>query len=357
MRIMRWLVACVMIAVFGTFVAVIVMAFDAGHRVDGAPPLIKADATPFRQVPDERGGIAVLNEGSALVQALDRGPEPAHVERFLPPPEPAPKSAADLLPSTVVASAEPEFANDAGPAITSHGAPDGGPTSLASGSGATFDPERAMADGTGGRIDADEGAGPDATEPSIVIAALPELAATQTDDAPAPMTAAEPADADALPEALSSPEIEPAPSDVPVPAVAPGDRYAAAPSGALPVVEAPGRPAAGSIDVADIVDRSASPAASEPPARVAVPLTPGGFRVQIAAFRTPGQADDAWRQMNRRYPGLLDGLAPHVQEAQTDKGLFYRLQTAPGLSREAATDRCETLKRAGGDCFVVAGRS
>ena len=97
MRALRWLIGGVLLVVFAAFVGIVWLAYQQEHRLEGEPPLIKASAEPYRRAPSERGGLAVLNEESALVQALEEPTRPTVVERILPPPPPAPKAATEIV--------------------------------------------------------------------------------------------------------------------------------------------------------------------------------------------------------------------------------------------------------------------
>jgi hypothetical protein len=63
--------------------------------------------------------------------------------------------------------------------------------------------------------------------------------------------------------------------------------------------------------------------------------------------------DQAWAQLRRRYPGVLDGLTPSVERIATVSGTLYRLQAGPFPSREDASGACSAIQARGGQCFVV----
>ena len=47
-------------------------------------------------------------------------------------------------------------------------------------------------------------------------------------------------------------------------------------------------------------------------------------------------------------------LTPQIQEADLgEKGIYFRVRVGPWASREEAIGVCESLKAAGGNCFVT----
>jgi hypothetical protein len=88
------------------------------------------------------------------------------------------------------------------------------------------------------------------------------------------------------------------------------------------------------------------------------PVRPSGrgrFLVQVAAVRTPGEADAEWTKLVRRAPDLFAGVQKDVERADLGaKGVFYRLRAAAFSERTGATAFCEQVKTVGQDCIVVA---
>ncbi|HEX9904729.1 MAG TPA: SPOR domain-containing protein [Propylenella sp.] len=98
---------------------------------------------------------------------------------------------------------------------------------------------------------------------------------------------------------------------------------------------------------------SSAPAAAEaaPPPAVA---SDGGFLVQVSAQRSMEQAQASFADLQRRYGSVLAGLQPTIQEADLgEKGIYYRVRVGPWGSRDEAIGVCESLKAAGGTCFVT----
>ena len=97
--------------------------------------------------------------------------------------------------------------------------------------------------------------------------------------------------------------------------------------------------------------------AAEPrgePADIAPAAVTGDWVVQIAAFRTRAEAEEAWIGFTSRYPDLARNRAPSIVEADLgERGIWYRLRIAAFESRQAATNYCSTLSARGQDCLVA----
>jgi len=94
---------------------------------------------------------------------------------------------------------------------------------------------------------------------------------------------------------------------------------------------------------------SAPQAASEAATRA---IDPGGFVVQISAQRSEPEARAAFRTMQAKYL-VLSGRQPLIRRKdQGERGIFYATQVGPFGVKSDADQLCETLKSAGGTCFV-----
>jgi cell division protein FtsN len=92
-----------------------------------------------------------------------------------------------------------------------------------------------------------------------------------------------------------------------------------------------------------------APAAAAP----AAALT-DGYLVQISSQRSMEQAQASYADIQQRYPSVLGNLAPVIQEADLGaKGIYYRVRVGPWSARDEAIQVCESLKSAGGNCFVT----
>jgi hypothetical protein len=309
-----WLTLALGVLVFALFGAVVGYAwFNGLPGVGGEPPLIRAEAAPYRHAPSERGGLAVANAKSSVVSVLRPKGEPPRVERLLPPeapmaieadePDPMPPASA---PDQAAAGARPEAA----PA----------PNGDAAGATAPTLPEATAA------------AAPDESEPPAAPApadaAVPAVPRPVAKPGPPPQLAARepPATISALPRPLAPSRAEAVPRAAPAPA---------APR--APRAETPAQKVA------------LAPRAPAPP-----PVTSGEiYRLQLTAVRSESGLNQAWTQLRQRYPRVLATASPKVERTDTASGPLFRLQAGPYGSREAAASACSAIRAAGGQCFIV----
>ncbi len=79
-----------------------------------------------------------------------------------------------------------------------------------------------------------------------------------------------------------------------------------------------------------------------------------GYLVQISSQRSMEEARSSYASMQRRYGPVLGKLEPVIQQADLgDKGIYYRVRVGPWASRDDAIQVCESLKAAGGNCYVT----
>ncbi len=78
----------------------------------------------------------------------------------------------------------------------------------------------------------------------------------------------------------------------------------------------------------------------------------GTYIVQVTSQRSAAAASNAYAGLQRQYPGVLGNRNAVIVSADLgDRGVFYRARIPTG-SRSEANTLCESLKGAGGDCFV-----
>jgi hypothetical protein len=108
------------------------------------------------------------------------------------------------------------------------------------------------------------------------------------------------------------------------------------------------QPAAGSTQTA------AAPG-TQPAATAAAPAAAAGaVRIQLAAFKSESQAQDASQRLQRSFQELSSQTF-HVERADLGaKGIYYRVQAGPLASRDEATAVCARLKQHGQSCILVA---
>ncbi len=100
---------------------------------------------------------------------------------------------------------------------------------------------------------------------------------------------------------------------------------------------------------------SNAPSAAVPPKKAAakpVQVT-GPYRVQVGAFRSPADAEQAMGKSSARHKDLLASVQPYIAEADLGaKGIYYRLQYGAFTKASEAKSLCKSLKAAGTDCLV-----
>jgi hypothetical protein len=305
----------VVAAVFA--LAVIGTAGAFGYRAlfgsvpSGPPPVIKADASPSKIVPDSKknpqaklindrvGGAADEKLVSREEQPIDLPDKPVGM-LAQNPTSPAAAPAGSIQPpvpgSGVIAGTEPKTVHTI-----------------------TIRPDRPM---------------------------VASAAATAVPNLPSPpeaarMPAAEPAPAAPEPARAPAPAAEPDP---------PARHTASTPHRAPPAGNAPLSLSPNA--VAPVAPAAAAP----PPARTAArsdPAAAGGYAVQISSRRNEADAEAAFRTLQTKFPGQLGGRQPLIRRVDLgEKGVYYRAMIGPFGSASEASRLCSDLKAAGGSCFV-----
>lgn len=165
---------------------------------------------------------------------------------------------------------------------------------------------------------------------------------------------------------------QPAATSAPVPSVVPRKKpavpvqvarapQAQAPARTTPAparTQAPANTRSGPLDLNN-PNAAAQPAATQPaaprataPAATGGRIAPGTYIVQVTSQRSESAARNAYRGLQQRYPGILGNREAVIVSANIeDRGTYYRARIPTG-SRAEAISLCESLKGAGGDCFV-----
>ncbi len=103
------------------------------------------------------------------------------------------------------------------------------------------------------------------------------------------------------------------------------------------------------------VNNSPPPVQRAPAPTIAVqsPLPAGSYVVQVASQKTEQEAQTAWQQVQQRYASVLGGQQAQIRRANLgERGTFYRAQLGPFNDRARASEICENLKAAGGECII-----
>jgi len=92
--------------------------------------------------------------------------------------------------------------------------------------------------------------------------------------------------------------------------------------------------------------------ATAPEAAASRAVEAGGFVVQLSAQRSEAEAQAAFRTLQTKY-AVLSGRDPLIRRKDLgEKGIFFAAQVGPFGVKSDADQLCETLKTAGGACFV-----
>jgi SPOR domain len=94
------------------------------------------------------------------------------------------------------------------------------------------------------------------------------------------------------------------------------------------------------------------PVATAPEATAPRAVEAGAFVVQLSAQRSEAEAQAAFRTLQAKY-AALSGRDPLIRRKDLgEKGIFFAAQVGPFGVKSDADQLCETLKAAGGTCFV-----
>jgi hypothetical protein len=153
----------------------------------------------------------------------------------------------------------------------------------------------------------------------------------------------------ALPPPPSTPAAQTAASAAPSAAPA-----APAPEPASPPTTPPTVAAVRPAQPAGLPPANPRPAPSKPAEARAQPGKADGVRLQLGAVRSEGVAREEWERIKRMNPDLVGHLtAVAVRADLGDKGVYYRIQTAP-MGDAATADRlCGELRQRHLGCIVV----
>ena len=95
----------------------------------------------------------------------------------------------------------------------------------------------------------------------------------------------------------------------------------------------------------------AAPAQSAP-ARTAQAAA-GGYAVQVSSQRSEAEAQAAFRGLQAKYPNQLGGRQALIHKVELgEKGTYYRAMVGPFATSNEASELCNGLKAAGGQCLI-----
>lgn len=287
-----------------------------GSGTSGPPPVIKADSTPSKIVPDKTKDQAAklindrVNDAGGDQKLVSREEQPVDLNQ--------PKPAGVLTQGQSVASAGAMQA----PAIGS-GVIGSDPKKIHT---ITIRPDQPMTPGAGGEPQANMAAAmPPAAAPEP--AAQPPLATQST--ARQPVSRPAPA-----PRPTVTHRVAPAPQ-----------RVARAPIANAPLSLTP--------DAVASAPTTRAPTRLAPQASQAAAVASGSYAVQVSSRRSQADARAALQRAQSRYGSVLSGQRVMVRRVDLGaKGVYYRAMVGPFGSSDEATQLCSRLKAAGGSCFV-----
>ena len=159
-------------------------------------------------------------------------------------------------------------------------------------------------------------------------------------------------------EHLLPPPEKPMPRPVPpppAPSPPPQTEAAKSPAGATPVASAAPEAPAAAVQAAQPLQQAAVLPGKAPQA----PSKPAGARgagprLQLGSLRSEEEARQEWERLKHKNADLLGSLSANSIRADLgDKGIYYRLQTAPVADQAAAERICAELKQRSIGCIIA----
>ena len=338
------------------FTGVIIMSYPSGNDAPEEIPIIKADLTPIKSAPEEPGGMDVPYSDSTVLSSIGQGqPEgdSARIENLLAQAnedlsskeEALQRAMGEELPADIAAQESEERIPQERGMFTDENKLAEAPEQTA----------RAAQSTEGEIVPVPDQAGlesaPEATtllqkiDPAAPKAIGDESAQKIAESASAVKpklhaAATSPETMDFVRSALNEDLAEPKPPES-ISASEEEEVFSA------PEVE----PVAAAVEeIAPEPAAEIEPAAGA--ATAAVNVEPGSYYVQLASITDRGRADSEYGKLQKKF-NVLSGLEYRVQEANLDKGTFYRIQAGP-FSKDSAKSICDAIKeQKPGGCILV----
>jgi len=268
--------------------------WGTGKMASDELPVVRAESMPEKVKPEQPGGMVVEHQGIEVLNPGETAESTQRVERLLPRPEiPAPPEPLPEAPQT--AESAPEGLQPG--SMTAQAEP-----------GAPLIVEESTADMTESPVP-DEEASED--EPAEIAGQGIAKPIPKPEGGAAESGAA--GGEDAIARLLEQQPVE----------TANGDK--------APAAETP----------------APSPAGSQVAA-----LTAGDVVLQLSSVKSQAAATTEWKRLTAAHPGLLGDRPLALEKAEVQGTTYYRVQTGPFPSREAAADICAKLKARNQDCLV-----
>ena len=119
-----------------------------------------------------------------------------------------------------------------------------------------------------------------------------------------------------------------------------------------PAVSQPAVPTTGEVIAAKVPLQAPPPPEPKGQAKAAAG---GGYRVQLAAVRSPDRVEGEWTRLKRKHSDLLGKLDLSIVKADLgpEKGVFYRLRAGPIANEKDARALCAKLAERKVGCLIV----
>ena len=276
-------------------------AYDQGVKkgVRLTPPIIKADTSPVKKEPEQKGGMDIPHQDKKVFNVMETEKSEEKVEKLMAPPEKAVREA----PPVDITENKSENAGKA------EGAAE---TLMKKGEETAKEVTRTVEN-----VTANATRKVDAVEPSKADDAAAAIEKLEEDTKPAK---------EKVESTVKKAEVPAKRADV----VKKEEKPETTPKA---VAAKPEKPAA-------LPKKTATGAVN--------------FRVQLGAFRSVDAAERAWERLQKKHASLLTDVPHRVQSVEiTGKGLFHRLQAGAFEARNGAANLCENLKAAKQDCLVA----
>lgn len=272
-------------------------SWGTGQMAEDQLPVVQAEIEPEKTRPEQSGGMEVPHQDKLVLNDGEPAGGAPRVESLLPPPETpqALEPLPDPAPEPAVAETPPQEGQSA--------------------------PEAAEA----------VVALPESSE----IPAIPDIPAI-----PEAAEAVEAAPAAAGEGGIALPQRKPEP---PAAGAAPQEDQIAKLLEQAPLETANGNASAST---------TPQTAAVQPSSEQGAGLGPGDIVLQLSSVKSEAAATREWARLQAAHPSLLGPLALALDTADVQGSTYYRVQTGPFPSREAASEVCGRLKSRNQDCLV-----
>jgi hypothetical protein len=308
------------------FGGLIAFAYRQGAHTtaNATTPLLQADNTPYKEKPQDPGGMDVPFQDAVVFDQLDNAQTAMtngeKIENLLPPPEQPIDEAAKVADATTTTPATESEAK------ATETAPPSAPKDNAENKGIMVENEK-----TG--VDA-------ADSVAAKIAATEEAMKTKATEAKTATTVT----AKTKTETAKTAETETLTAVTPAKTVEPAVTKTAKtiPTKATTLTSTTATATATKMN-------AVAPAAPTP----APASTGGSAKVQLGAFKDESAARAAWAQFQKSYAPYLNGITPNYARADLGaKGVFYRVQGV-NLSQAQAQSVCKSINAMKpGSCLI-----